>query len=349
MNRLAIWAVTPNAAHLAVKIAEHLPDAELYFSASLKNSGISDKTVWTFERLSDAVSEKFALYKGHIFIMSAGIVVRVIAPHIRHKTIDPAVVVLDEKGYHAISLLSGHIGGANELAAEVGQITGAEPVITTATDINQVPAIDLLAKKANLFIENPEAVKTVTMAVLKREEILLYDPCSYLSCGNAHFRRTADFYEMTHGSIPGIFIADTQADLPLNVLILRPRSLVAGIGCNRNTDKEEMKALLYETLGKSGLSPNSLRSIASIDIKKDEAGLIALAEELELPLRFFSREELSRVETIETPSETVEKHIGVKSVCEAAAILASETGTLIVPKHRTRNVTVAIAGIASIL
>jgi len=118
---------------------------------------------------------------GHIFIMSTGIVIRIIAPLIRHKTKDPAVVVVDEKGLHAISLLYGHIGGANELTLKIAGITGADPVITTATDINKIPAIDLLACKKGLVIENPGAIKNVSMALLSGRKIILHDPYQYLT------------------------------------------------------------------------------------------------------------------------------------------------------------------------
>jgi len=335
---LAIWAITPEGAKLAVRISEKLPVAIVCLSESVEvPAGFSG---YRFARLSQAVTRSFGQYAGHIFIMSAGIVVRLIAPHIRHKTLDPAVLVVDEKGRHVISLLSGHIGGANELAREVAQLIRATPVITTATDVNNVPGIDVLAKAANLFIENPEAIKTVSMAFLTGRKIHLHDPFRILCHKISQFSVLTSHFP---DSVPGVFIDDVQMELPPEVLILRPRSLSLGMGCNRNTDMAEMKALLYEVLEKFNLSPNSLESIASIDIKEDETGLIALSQNLNLELKFFSREELNQVTNIENPSEMVEKHVGVKSVCEAAAILASKMGKLIVAKHSTRNVTAAIA------
>jgi cobalt-precorrin 5A hydrolase len=250
---------------------------------------------------------------------------------------------MDEAGYHAVSLLSGHIGGANALAKKVAEIIGAVPVITTATDINNVPAIDVIAKEKELVIENPDAIKTVSMALLNGKPVALYDPFGLIGHEMNQRFCPADKDQMACSSDPGVFIDDIQIELPPHVLILRPRSLAAGMGCNRNTGTEEMKSLLYEVLEKFGLSLNSLNSIATIDAKKDEPGLLALAEDLELPLIFFDKQALNQVKDIQTPSEMVEKHMGVKSVCEAAAILASKKGTLIVPKHSTRNVTAAIA------
>jgi cobalt-precorrin 5A hydrolase len=129
-------------------------------------------------------------------------------------------------------------------------------------------------------------------------------------------------------------------------LKLRPASLAAGIGCNRNTDIAEIKALLDNVLNKFSLSRYSLKCIASTDAKANEAGLIALAEDLGIPLAFFNRDELNNVSGVKNPSPMAQKYIGVKSVCEAAAILASQGGALIVPKHKTPNATLAIARIA---
>jgi len=351
-NKIAVWAVTPNGAKLTDRLADSLPDADIYVSRNLaekKSSHIQ------FERLSVAVAKKFDQYTGHIFIMSTGIVVRVVAPLIQSKTKDPAVVVVDDLGKNAISLLSGHIGGANELTHKIAQIIEANPVLTTATDINEVPAIDVLAMENGLFIENPAAIKTVNMALLKREKIGVHDPHNFLSkkllnLKSAAFqnfmyniKKFSQQTEIINNSF--VYIDDVINDLPSRVLILRPPSLVAGIGCNRDTDSEEISAHLKEVLESHRLASTSLKCLASIDLKNDEAGLITVAERLKLPLLFFKREELNQVKGIKNPSPVVEKHVGVKSVCEAAAILASRDGTLIVPKQSTKNVTVAIARI----
>jgi cobalt-precorrin 5A hydrolase len=140
---------------------------------------------------------------------------------------------------------------------------------------------------------------------------------------------------------------DRLAATPSGALVLRPRSLVAGIGCNRNTRTEEIRGLVFDALQAAGLARACLKSLATIDLKADEAGLAALAEELGLPLEVFGREEIGAVQdAVPTPSAVVAKHIGVKSVCEATAILAARGGTLIVPKRASRNATVAIARIS---
>jgi precorrin-4 C11-methyltransferase len=349
-DKIALWAITPKGALLARKIAESLPYARLQLSADLN---INDIPAFYFKRLFDAISGDFHAYTGHVFIMSTGIVVRLIASCIRNKTTDPAVVVVDEIGRHVVSLVSGHLGGANSLAIKVAGLIGAEPVITTATDVNQTPAIDVLAKQHNLFIQNPEAIKNINMAFITGKKFYLHDPYSLLRDNiepshifSAHILTDFKKGQITgNEDIPGVFIDDALADLSKKMLILRPGSLVAGIGCNRNTTVKEIKEFLEKVLEESKLAISSVISIATINLKADEPGLIALAEELKLPISFYDKDELNRADGIKSPSDMVEKHTGVKSVCEAAAILASKNGKLIVPKHSTRNVTVAIARI----
>lgn len=339
-NRIAVWVITPNGAALAARIASGLPKAEVHVPDRL---GMAFASAVRFDSLADAVAEGFHDYAGHVFIMAAGIVVRTIAPLIVHKTRDPAVVVVDDAGSYAVSLLSGHIGGANRLADQVAAAIGAQAVITTATDVNQVPAIDVLAVELGLKIENPQAIKTVNMALLTGSPVEVHDPLGILS------GRIPNPVPVGAGGTAvsaRVWADDRAAGMPPGALVLRPASLVAGIGCNRSTSAEEIRDLLFGTLQASGLAQASLKSLASIDLKADEPGLAALAEEFGLPLEFFGREAIGGVEdAVPTPSAAVAKHIGVKSVCEAAAILSSRGGTLVVPKRASRNATVAIARI----
>lgn len=356
INGDALWVLTPNGLKLAERILHIITDIDIYISKNV------DKPLFRhfrFQSLNDKLRKKFNKYGSHIFIMSTGIVVRVIAPLITNKTEDPAVVVVDDTGHHAISLLSGHLGGANDLTLKIADILGADPVITTATDVNRVPAIDILAKKKNLVIENSQAIKTVNMALLKGEKIWVHDPLGYLAKCLPN-SKSANFLELDANinkkekkialnQNASVFIDDITIELPSQTLILRPLTLVAGIGCNRNTDWEEISTLLIKVLKSHRLAQGSLKCMASIDVKADEAGLIAAARNLNLPLVFFKREELNSVEGIQNPSAVVERHVGVKSVCEAAAIRAARSGTLIVPKQSTKNVTVAIARINFLL
>jgi cobalt-precorrin 5A hydrolase len=352
-KKYAVWAITPNGVELAKTISEKLLDVDVFISDKLSANEIQTTA---FEVFADALSEQFRRYDGHVFIMATGIVVRMIAPLIQSKVEDPAVVVLDDRGLHAVSLLSGHIGGANALAIQIAESIDANPVITTATDVNQAPAIDVLATEKQLFIENPQAIRTVNMSLLKGEKIYVYDPFAWLqglipdsvawSDTDKKHGSLADDEDVDKHQKTRVFIDDVQVKLPPHTLVLRPPTLMAGIGCNRDTAMQEMRELLERVFEQFNLSLHSLIGLASIRLKADEAGLLALAEDLDLPLNFYDKEELNRVKTIENPSLMVEKHVGVKSVCEAAAILAAQNGTLVVPKQTTRNVTIAVARIA---
>jgi len=335
-NKYAVWAITPNGATLAGKIQQSLNNADCHIPLRMK--GHDDGCVG-FENFKAKVLSSFCHYKGHIFIMATGIVVRIIAPLIKDKTVDPAVVVLDDKGSHCISLLSGHLGGANELAREVARIVQAVPVITTATDAHHLPSIDVVAQERGLGIENPDGIKIVNMALLEKRRIEVFDPYNLLK--NA-LPETTILQPATKNTAM-IYVGDEIKELPPACLVLRPRTLVAGIGCNRGTGKEEIKHFLYDVFRKHKLSAKSLYRLATIDIKKDEVGLIELGEELGLPIIFYSSEELNRIKGLQNPSKLVEKHTGVESVCEGAALLGAETSRLLVPKHVAKNVTVAVA------
>ncbi len=343
---VAIWALTAGGADLGRRLKSRLVNAQLFVAASVHQA---DKSAARFERLREAVATAFTQFEAHVFVMATGIVVRTLADLLRHKAVDPAVVVMDETGRYAISLLSGHLGGANALAHKIADLLGAEAVITTATDLRGVPAIDLIAREHGLTIENHDAIRSISAALLRNETILLYDPygCLRGALVDAEVRvieaETMRSGEADLGSHPTVLVDDIQIDLPPEVLILRPASLFVGLGCNRGTPGHEIRDLLAAVLAEYGLAPKSLAGFASVDLKSDEAGIIEVATEFGLPLDFFARDHLALVADIPNPSVAVEKHIGIPSVCEAAALLAAGDGQLIVPKQTTRNVTVAVA------
>ena len=345
-RQIAVWALTKGGAELGRRLMEHLTNGCLYVSAPVHQPGLSARR---FEGLREALVENFRGYEAHVFIMATGIVVRSLVDQLRHKAEDPAVLVMDETGRHVISLLSGHLGGANALARRVAKLLGAEPVITTATDLRSLPAIDLIARERGLAIENHAAIRLVSGALLRGDPIGICDPQGCL--GNALTEVDIQSIDLGvdgppptgHGRLPIVYVDDIEIDLPPEVLILRPASLFVGLGCNRGTPAHEIRELLEVVLAKNGLAPKSLAGFASVDLKSDEPGMIEAADVFGLPLDFYSRQQLAQVADIRTPSAAVEKHIGIPSVCEAAAILAAGRGKLIVPKQTTRNVTVAVA------
>jgi cobalt-precorrin 5A hydrolase len=350
---IAIVAVTRHGVTLALQIQSRLPGSLCY--VPLRHRFALAMGARGFDRLADVFSSLWFQCRALVCIMATGIVVRQIAPLLRHKSEDPAVVVLDERGDFVISLVSGHLGGANRLAVEIAAITGGQPVVTTASDVRNRPALDLIAREIGLEIEDSAMVARLTRAFLEDEEVWVYDLDQHLA---AHLgaARKVRWLSAASGSdgLPsadcvGIWVSEKLAPPGSSCLQLRPRNLVVGVGCNRGTGAEEILGLIQQVFTEAGLALASIRNLASIDIKAEEAGLVEAARRLGRPLRFFSRQDLETVE-VPNPSSTVANHIGVASVCEAAALLsASDQGQslILVPKHKTVNVTVAVARVES--
>lgn len=256
--------------------------------------------------------EHFDSSEALLFIGACGIAVRAIAPLARDKTTDPAVLVMDEEGKHVISLLSGHLGGANALALEISRRTGAEPVITTATDLRGIPAADNWAKEHGCAIENPSAIKHVSSAALARERV-------------------------------GVAVTERLMDPPFPVTLwLRPRRLVLGTGCRKDLPPEVFEEKAMAFLKENGVSLLSLRAVATIDRKKDEKALTFFCEKYGIPLLTYSAEELRAVPGHFAHSDFVEKTVGVDNVCERAAVLAG--GKLLAGKTSLEGLTLALAG-----
>ncbi|MBT6341783.1 MAG: cobalamin biosynthesis protein CbiG, partial [Desulfobacula sp.] len=316
-------------------------DSTLFVSRKIWQKENKIQNVFEFEKLSEEILCQFNKFSGHVFIFSTGIAVRIIAPLLNSKILDPAVVVVDDNGTHAISLISGHLGGANALSKKIARIVCGTPVITTATDINKLPAIDLIAKDNSLFIETPQNIKLINMAFLMGKPVSLFDPFGFVK-KNLQKNFFSNKTSMENSS-EKIFCSYKTKNVSRETLILRPPVLSVGIGCNRGTRCKELKQFLVKTLKKESLSINSIYEFATVDIKKDETGLLDLSKEMKIPIVFFDKKELNSVKTIITPSQMVEKHLGIKSVCEAAAILSANNGKLIVPKNKNKDVTLAVA------
>ncbi len=287
-----------------------------------------------------------------IFIGAVGIAVRMIAPLLQGKTKDPPVVVIGDDGKFVISLISGHLGGANLLAEGLAPALGATPVVTTATDIAGLPCIEDIAKAFGLTIENPSSIKYINSAILRDEKVVVIDAV----------RDRLNEIKKLFGP-KGVFIFKSrllkkpQEDTPLVVissmldtsvygnsaLILRPKEIVAGVGCRRGVPASVIKASVESALTESGYSPKAIRNLATADVKMDEEGLTLFAEEAGLKIDYFSREELN---TIEAPSGVTKKALetfGIRAVAEPAAIISAGAKKLCIKKVKSGNVTVAAA------
>ncbi|MFH1134512.1 MAG: cobalamin biosynthesis protein [Pseudomonadota bacterium] len=332
---LAVYALTAGGAATARRLAAALPEARLFLPVRMADGG--------FDRLAAALAENWRSFSGHVVVAAAGIVVRAVAPLLRRKDVDPAVVVVDEAGRFAVSLLSGHLGGANDLARQAAEALGGQAVITTATDSAGKPSLDVLARDRGCKLENLSALSRIGRLVLEDEPVGVFDPDRRLAPALAPWPNAFFLVEKApaHDDCrPLVWVGPEDLPFPGEWLLVRPPCLFLGLGCNRGTDAAEMLDLVRVALKKFGLSPASVAGLASVDIKQDEPGLLALAEILNLPLTFFTSRELSAVE-VPNPSAAAEKHIGVKSVCEAAALLASGRGRLLIPKQKSKNATLA--------
>lgn len=342
--RTAVYGLTPQGAKTASTLALALK-GDLFLPESLA----PDYNAHPFSALFTTVAESFDRYDNHVFVAAAGIVVRAVAPLIRSKDTDPAVVALDSEGRFAVSLLSGHVGGANRLAREVARITGGDPVITTATDTAGLISWDLLAIERDMTIANPEAIKALNMALLRGDPVSVLDPEDRLGLGT-----------LSESCVPGSIIRRNTPSPPetrpsvivswkslpetscTDSLVLHPHCLVAGVGCNRGTSGREILELIESTFSRHGLSRASLSGLATIDAKKDEAGILEAAESLDVNITFYPAGALRDV-PVPNPSGTVKHYMGVESVCEAAALKKAGKGRLLVPKTLSRNATLAIA------
>ncbi len=285
--------------------------------------------------LKDFVSHCFSSRFALVFVGAAGIAVRLIAPLLRAKNIDPAVVVIDEKGRFVIPLLSGHIGGANKLAHALAKELGATPVITTATDLNNVWAADVWAVEAGCAIPRTENIKHLSSALLAGKEIGLasdFERVGSLPAGLSE-----------HASLPcGICVTLDDTKQPfLRTLTVVPRIVTIGVGCRKETDPQAFEAFLLKTLKNAKISPWAVEAVASIDLKRGEKCITDFCKKYDLPFLTYTAQELTGVSGQFTPSEFVQKVTGTDNVCERAAAAAG--GGLILRKQAKSGITAALA------
>jgi precorrin-4/cobalt-precorrin-4 C11-methyltransferase len=333
--RMAVYAMTRQGLGLAGRIAAMAP-ADLFAVSRL-----AEGEVRGFERIADQVRDNFPLYHAHVFVAATGIVVRSIAPLLHSKATDPAVIVCDQNGEHVVSLLSGHLGGANDLARRIGAHIGGRPVITTATDSAGKPAIDTLAQNRDCAIADPSRLAAINSVLAEGGRITVHDPENRLGLrDDAGLHTSFELMDDPQAQVLVSWKAVTTAGL-----LLHPRCLCVGIGCRRGVSREEIQAALAQVMARHNLACDSLAALASVELKADEGGLLEAAKKLGLPLEFFAASVLNETH-VPNPSERVREKIGVRSVCEAASIQAalkmSPKAQLIVPKTISGNVTVAI-------
>ena len=280
-----------------------------------------------------------------VYFGAAAIAVRCIAPYIRDKFRDPAVLVIDENARFVISLLSGHAGGANRLCRQFAQALDAEPVITTATDGRGLFAVDTYATENGLALSDRAVAKEISARLLAGETITLYadetNGCRLPSPISAYGEGVSESGERSGADI--ILSVRREPGDPQNALYLIPKIVTLGIGCRRGTSEAAIIKAVRELLQRAGVFREALSGVASIDLKRDEAGLRAFAKEWELPLVFYTAGELGSARGRFTPSAFVREVTGVDNVCERSAVLlAGESGRLLAGKESGSGVTAAL-------
>jgi cobalt-precorrin 5A hydrolase len=292
-----------------------------------------------------------------LFITASGIAVRSVAPFLRGKHLDPAVVAMDEGGGFVISLLSGHLGGANRLARELAAFFGATPVITTATDVAGLPCVEDLAERFSLAIDDVRKIKAINSAVLKGEKVPVIDrdPKRRKEAGlifGASFRFVSRLPERLDKHRAFVMVSSRTGVVPAEIkrktLVLRPREFAVGVGCRRGVTVEEVSTAISKALKDSGVSPLSIKNLATIDIKKDEEGLTGFAARAGVPMEFFTAAELNTVKPPSGRSRMVEEKTGAGGVSEPAALLSAGVKRLWLKKRIFKRVTVAVARVPSL-
>ena len=324
--KTAIITLSENGLNIALKIKEQI-NSDIFSNKNYYGFNIDFKI---FIKLSDLIKEIFGCYDALIFIMSAGIVIRTIAPHIISKKTDPAIICIDQTGKFCISLLSGHLGGANRMTEKIAKIINAQAVITTATDLNNIKAFDYLAEYNNCLIEDASKILKINKAHLLNENIKLY--AEEILIGNlpANVTLLTSFENLKKISKDdNLVIISNKNNKHFSfinnekVLMIRNKNIVIGCGCKKNTSPELFEKNLLYYLETLNLSPKSIKMLATIDFKNEEACILNFCNKYKLECKFFSADELQKAEHMFTCSDFVKKTTGTGNVCETATYLAS--------------------------
>ena len=346
MENVSVLVITKNGVKSGEKLKELFPNWNIFAPGKLSNE--NESITWYSEPTTDKIIELFKNSNALICIFSLGAVIRLIAPHLKDKKTDPAVIVIDDKINFVISVLSGHIGGANELTEEISVKLNALPVITTAADVNKTIAVDLVGREFNWKIDDETTVTKISAHMVNAESIGVFQ-----QTGNKKWYKelpkNVKIYDSLEelkksNSKAHLIISDAVIDNELSQesVIYRPQSLVIGIGLHWDTSKNTIREGIELCLKKFNLSSKSIAKLVSIKKPEDVQGLIDLGKEMQIPVEYVDREELAEIIT-PNPSSTVKAFEGTASVSEAAAIKVSK-GELIVEKQKfPPNLTIAIA------
>lgn len=342
-----IVTLTRGGKKLGKELKESLNGADLFCPVKFKTieGGKGEKIFYYDLSLRELTVDLFQRYDNIIYIMSLGIVVRIIASYLESKKVDPAVITIDETGKNVISTLSGHLGGANQLTEEIARVLNANPVITTATDCQNKVAIDLLAQKMGCVIKPFSNLKLANSAIVNNNPLNIFSDyyLPILEEENIEIYPLSQLGSKLNEKAFSVIISNKNYDFKKEYLQLIPRNITVGIGCRRGVAKEKIEEAVTKSLKKLNLRESSIKNLATIDLKADEAGLLAYSEEKSFKLDIIERVKIKKADLENISySEFVKKTVGVAGVCEPAALLSSNHGKLILKKSKFDKVTIAL-------
>lgn len=351
----ALVAITKHGVAHARRYASLFPYVDVYYMGKFAYGDEELRGIQLFNgSVRMLLPALFKQYKGMILIISLGAVVRMIAPLLIDKKVDPAVLVVDDKGEHVISVLSGHIGGANALTKEVAEAIGAKPVITTASDVQKTIPVDLFGARFGWVWDAEDKLTPVSAAVVNEEPVAIVQETGETDwwMHDTPMPPNLHLYDNMNKAIEAkpnasLLITDrilTEKEKVLleNGVVYRPKSLVIGMGCNRGTPLEEVETVILQTLEELQLSIKSVKTLATIDLKKDEEAFVQVAAKYDWEFITYSPEQLNEI-PLPNPSDTVFKYTGAYGVSEPAAMRYANTSELILTKKKSGNTTISVA------
>lgn len=312
--RIRAVAFSTNGCRTALRLRDSLPEEDISLFCKTSSDTLGLETIEG--SVKDWTGKAFEECDAIVFIGAIGIAVRYIAPFVRSKTTDPAVVAMDEHGRWTVALLSGHIGGCNELTERIASRMGSEPIITTATDLNGKFSVDTFAERNGMRISSMKVAKDVSARVLDGRFVGFHTDITIEG-------RFPDGIVPADEGEFGVYVSSDPKKKPFDVTLnLVPRDIVLGIGCKRDTDPEKLDGFVRRILSEDGIAVERVAVIASIDLKKDERAILDLASSMRVPALFYTADDLNSLEGEFSRSAFVASVTTVDCVCERSAARA---------------------------
>lgn len=360
----AVYVITRHGVQMAETLAKEIPGVDIFASPRVAERFEAPVLPLSLP-MGPTLDANFSVYDCHVFIISVGAVVRMVAPRLKNKKVDPAVVCVDDGGQFSICVLSGHVGRGNEFTHRVAKALGAMPVVTTASDVRGTLTVDILGRDLGWVLDDLDRNVTLGCAAVVNESPVAFVQCSgepnfwpldkALPSGVSYF---SSLREVDPAKFEMLLVVTDEnfenqyAEHWAKAVVYRPKTLVLGIGCDKGTGVETIERGVLGALEAHGLSRKSLARIATIDVKAAEPGLIEFCERFGLELISYPAATLDAVETgVENPSAVVKKYVGTHTVAEGACLLSAGASALVVPKQKycdpsdQKNMTVAVARI----